>query len=205
MSPELFYPKEFGLKDSRPTKHSDCYALGMVIYEVLSGQVPFHRYNLFTVVKKVSGGERPKQPRGPEREWFMDGVWRILEHCWMPKPDDRPSVEDVLQCLEGISGIWTPLSQVVTTLPTVNPLAQNPSDPDTEGSTEERETFSLSQPLQTLPPKGAADDTIPIPTIPDAFTASLHEVTNNQDLGVYAKKPSESDPDEPVAVPDGVG
>jgi serine/threonine protein kinase len=41
MSPELLDPKGFGLKDGRPTEHSDCYALGMLIYEVLSGQIPF--------------------------------------------------------------------------------------------------------------------------------------------------------------------
>ena len=34
ISPELLYPAMFGLDDSRPTKQSDCYALGMVVYEV---------------------------------------------------------------------------------------------------------------------------------------------------------------------------
>ena len=34
MSPELFDPKRFKLPRARPTKESDCYALGMVIYEV---------------------------------------------------------------------------------------------------------------------------------------------------------------------------
>jgi serine/threonine protein kinase len=34
MSPELLDPDRFGLPDDRPTKQSDCYALGMVIYEV---------------------------------------------------------------------------------------------------------------------------------------------------------------------------
>lgn len=33
MSPELLDPERFGGGD-RPTKQSDCYALGMVIYEV---------------------------------------------------------------------------------------------------------------------------------------------------------------------------
>ena len=41
MSPELLDPERFDLKETRPTKESDCYALGMVIYEVLSGQTPF--------------------------------------------------------------------------------------------------------------------------------------------------------------------
>jgi len=37
MSPELLYPEQFGIPQSegdRPTRQSDCYALGMVIYEV---------------------------------------------------------------------------------------------------------------------------------------------------------------------------
>ena len=33
MSPELLDPERFGAGD-RPTRQSDCYALGMVIYEV---------------------------------------------------------------------------------------------------------------------------------------------------------------------------
>ena len=37
MSPELLDPERFGIlgsEDDRPAKQSDCYALGMVIYEV---------------------------------------------------------------------------------------------------------------------------------------------------------------------------
>ena len=34
MSPELLHPRMFGLDDDRPTTQSDCYALGMVVYEV---------------------------------------------------------------------------------------------------------------------------------------------------------------------------
>ena len=37
MSPELLDPERFGMPgsgDNRPTRQSDCYALGMVIYEV---------------------------------------------------------------------------------------------------------------------------------------------------------------------------
>jgi len=45
MSPKLLNPDQFDLKDSRPTKQSDCYALGMAIYEVLSGQSPFALYS----------------------------------------------------------------------------------------------------------------------------------------------------------------
>ena len=34
MSPERLLPEMFGFDNSRPTKQSDCYEFGMVIYEV---------------------------------------------------------------------------------------------------------------------------------------------------------------------------
>ena len=43
MSPELLDPERFSSKNARPTRESDCYALGMVILEVLTGQAPFPR------------------------------------------------------------------------------------------------------------------------------------------------------------------
>ena len=100
MSPELLVPDKFDLKESRPTEASDCYALGMVIYEVLSGQTPFAQYPTLTVVWKVLEGERPKRPQGEEGVWFTDDIWGILERCWEPQPGDRISAETVLLDLE---------------------------------------------------------------------------------------------------------
>jgi hypothetical protein len=44
MSPELLDPEMFGIPQSegdRPTRQSDCFALGMVIYEVRVRMSPF--------------------------------------------------------------------------------------------------------------------------------------------------------------------
>ena len=41
MSPKLLDTERFCSKNSSPTKESDCYALGMVILEVLTGKIPF--------------------------------------------------------------------------------------------------------------------------------------------------------------------
>jgi hypothetical protein len=167
MSPELFCPEKFGLKDSRRTKRSDCYALGMVIYEVLSGRAPFYRCDVYAVVAKVGGGERPERPEG---ECFTNGVWRILERCWTPNPDDRPRVEDVHQFLEDMSKFWTPLSSQA--------VAWNFSNPDIEESTQEDGVSSTSEmtsshSLQTFLPKGDAHDRIPVPTHPLTRLQSL--------------------------------
>jgi hypothetical protein len=159
MSPELFCPKKFGLEDDRRTKRSDCYALGMVVYEVLSGQAPFSDCGIYDVVVNVSGGERPGRPRGTEGKWFTNAIWRILEHCWMPKPEDRPTIEDVLRCLEEMSRFWMPLSpRTVASLPMTNSSTRNTSGPDTEESTRESEGSSLSKLSQTHSPKGEVDD-----------------------------------------------
>ena len=110
MSPELLDPDQFGFKDGRPTKASDCYALGMVIYEVLAGQAPFTPYKDFIVMRKVIEGERPGRPEGAEGAWFTDYLWEILQICWDTQPGARPSIEVVLECLKRVSRTWKPPS-----------------------------------------------------------------------------------------------
>jgi len=64
MSPELIVPQRFGLESGHPTRSSDCDALGMVVYETISRQMPFHKFKHtdLTIFVKVLEGERP--PRG---------------------------------------------------------------------------------------------------------------------------------------------
>jgi len=100
MSPELIAPQEFGFKNSCPTKASDCYSLGMVIYETISGNLPFHEHTDLAVLVKVLKGERPS--RGMR---FTKSLWKMLEQCWASQPNGRPSIEDILQCLEVSSNL----------------------------------------------------------------------------------------------------
>ena len=96
MSPELLHPERFGLKKPHPTTESDCYALGMVIYEVLSGRAPFSNRSGPEVVLLVLQGERPEKLQGNETNLFTDKIWEILELCWRDRPSDRPSARGVL-------------------------------------------------------------------------------------------------------------
>ena len=98
MSPELFDPE---IQDHRPTKYSDCYALGMVIWEVLSGHIPFYQIANWVISCKILRGDRPERPQGAEGVWFTDEVWEVLGFCWATQPESRPSIEGVLQCLGG--------------------------------------------------------------------------------------------------------
>jgi hypothetical protein len=92
------------LQEYHPTKESDQYALGMVIYEVLSGQVPFAPYEYSTAVLKIAEGERPERPQGEEGRLFTDDIWDTLGLCWKHQPHDRISASAVLLRLEGHGG-----------------------------------------------------------------------------------------------------
>ena len=100
MSPELLEPAKFNLEKSHQTKKSDCYALGMVVYEVLSGQTPFGSKTPSEVIQMVLKDKRPERPRKEEGKLFTDAIWGVLELCWKRKPNDRTSIEAVLTGLE---------------------------------------------------------------------------------------------------------
>jgi serine/threonine protein kinase len=109
MSPELLHPEQFGLDNSRPTRESDYYALGMVIYEVLTGQLPFTPLKDLIVMRKVIDGERPGRPEGIRGTWFTDDLWEMLRLCWATHIQSRPSIVPVRECLDRVSSVWKPL------------------------------------------------------------------------------------------------
>ena len=208
MSPELFDPEKFDLKDSRQTKYSDCYALGMVMYEVLSGRVPFSRHHGPAIIGAIIKGERPRRPREREGTWFADGVWDVIERCWKASPGDRPGIKDVLQCLEGVSRSWTPPSpQTMTNLSATNSPTRN-SDPSTEESTDESEAPSPSRsapPLssQELPTRGDANGIGICPSTYE-FSALPNGVPDYKVLRTGVINPDGSDLEESMIILDKV-
>ena len=100
MSPELIALEMFGLRAGHPTKESDYYGLGMVIYEVLSGETPFGPDRNFTIIWKILHGERPGRPQGEGGKPFTNDMWSMLEDCWKHQPQDRMSASAVLLRLE---------------------------------------------------------------------------------------------------------
>lgn len=99
MGPELFYPNDFGLPRFQLTKESDCYAFGMVVYEVLSGKVPFGDLKQpWQIPMAVHKGARPSMPDGTFPG--MTELWNIAQECWSPKPWDRPTFLTVVEKLD---------------------------------------------------------------------------------------------------------
>ncbi|KAF9643107.1 kinase-like protein [Thelephora ganbajun] len=107
MSPELLDPDRFGITDCRPTKQSDCYALGMVIYEVLRGNAPYWEItNENVVVNIIMNGGRPQKPEAAESLGFTKELWKIVEQCWSADASTRPDVRTVLSHLNHATWSW---------------------------------------------------------------------------------------------------
>ena len=152
MSPELF---DLETQGHCPTKHSDCYALRMVIYEVLSRNKPFYRFADWVIYGKVFRGDRPERPQGVKGIWFTDEVWGVLGLCWTPQPENRPSIEDVLECLEEVLKSWIPPSPRLFVAPSTDPLIQESSNTISVGSTDASDVSLLSQQSEKLDQESA--------------------------------------------------
>ena len=144
MSPELLDPKSFG-SDGRLTRKSDCYALGMVIYEVswlqssrrsfvytfqvLTGLKPFYNMPSLICVLAVLRGERPSKPPHAESLGFSDALWWLTQSCWSEAASARPTARQLLDRLSLASPTWAP--------PSVYPaIVVDPSSAADSGSTD---------------------------------------------------------------------
>ncbi|CAE6503043.1 unnamed protein product, partial [Rhizoctonia solani] len=79
------------------SKETDVYALGMTIYEVMAGAIPYKGKKdssiWFLVVNKRMHPERPKSiPTGREEG---ERLWNLLVDCWAFDPKMRPSASAV--------------------------------------------------------------------------------------------------------------
>jgi len=124
MSPELLDTNRFRA-DGRPSRESDCYALGMTIYEVsgsilswspliyppqvLSGLPPFYQLrSSMSVACAVLNGERPGKPMNASSLGFTDRLWGLLESCWDETASARPTAPQLLNYLRPAALAWVP-------------------------------------------------------------------------------------------------
>jgi serine/threonine protein kinase len=125
ISPELFFPSKFGMKDTVPTPEADIYAFGLVIFQVceqghscrlfpysvqvLASEIPFRGLNQMELGYSVVGGKRPEKPVNASALGFSDSLWDFAQRCWDGDMKLRPKVWEVATCLENTAANWSGL------------------------------------------------------------------------------------------------
>lgn len=71
---------------------ADVYSLGIVMWEILTGKIPYDgEPNIPDIIK----GERPPVPKDCEESYAT-----LMKMCWHTEPKERPIIEDIIGYLE---------------------------------------------------------------------------------------------------------
>ena len=104
MAPELLHSAMFDLEKEVPSKEADIYALGMTMYQVLTGKWPFYPKREVEVMTVVVSGERPSKPENAEEIGMTEAVWELMSDCWREDRTKRPVISQILKRFCRITG-----------------------------------------------------------------------------------------------------
>ncbi|KAG8898483.1 hypothetical protein FRB99_007395 [Tulasnella sp. 403] len=97
---------ELWKKQPKSTK-TDVYAFGMLISEVLGGNVPFREFEELggVMLTALEGGRPPKEPSESPLGVSYESVWNVAELCWAHKAETRPRMQEVYRLMVELSPI----------------------------------------------------------------------------------------------------
>ncbi|KXN84112.1 Serine/threonine-protein kinase HT1 [Leucoagaricus sp. SymC.cos] len=112
MAPELL-----GERPTPPTRESDIWSFGCTCYEILTGNIPFHKHKFpFQVRSLILRGCIPQYPdtemgySANIEEPLMKELSDLMKKCWKGKPTERPTsvwIKDFIEQLP--TGYYPPI------------------------------------------------------------------------------------------------
>lgn len=82
-------------------KPADIFAFAMLVIEVFTGKKPFpHAKSDALACLWIMKGKRPPRPSSDQGLGFSDGIWDIIQRCWLQNADERPVIDDVVNAWE---------------------------------------------------------------------------------------------------------
>ncbi|KAL4458293.1 hypothetical protein ABPG75_013158 [Micractinium tetrahymenae] len=107
------------LHGQRATAASDVYAFGLVMFEVLTWQLPWRNMHPYQIRRSVLDGSRPQVPPqealpGPDGDAFMHlaAYIQLMKDCWAQNPLRRPSFNEVVARLQLLMDLPSPLDSL---------------------------------------------------------------------------------------------
>ncbi|RGB42638.1 kinase-like domain-containing protein [Rhizophagus diaphanus] len=93
-------PKKFSNRSYSLNKKSDVYSIGVLLWEISSGKPPFYvegeSYDCSLAFQIVQGHRETTVPDTP-----IEYI-KLYTECWDDNPDNRPSIQEVVERLDGI-------------------------------------------------------------------------------------------------------
>jgi len=75
----------------------DTYAFGMLLYEMITGKMPFDGLAEGQVIKEVLANKRPTIPQNCIKE-----LKELIDRCWDGIKESRPKFEEISESLKKI-------------------------------------------------------------------------------------------------------
>jgi len=91
MAPEVIH-------EDRYTEKADIYSLGIILWEILTGEIPYRGWNTIQIAMKVVQGIRPQFP-----ELVPTELRELVASCWDEHVDKRPTCAVIIQHLVSIA------------------------------------------------------------------------------------------------------
>jgi len=82
---------------------ADVFSCGLLLYEALSGKVPFDGVSAQRVVQAVLAGRRPDPRDVAGLQPIVDALAAVMHACWAEEPNDRPSASYLAQCIQPLA------------------------------------------------------------------------------------------------------
>ncbi|RGB37180.1 kinase-like domain-containing protein [Rhizophagus diaphanus] len=102
IDPQLFKNQTDDDKKYKANEKSDVYSVGVLLWEISSGRIPFKSYDTFHQQPKLMVEILSGKRETPVADTPIDYL-NIYKKCWEDNPDDRPNIQQVLSDLKSIN------------------------------------------------------------------------------------------------------
>ncbi|CAE6444949.1 unnamed protein product [Rhizoctonia solani] len=92
-------------QETKTTQAGDIFAFGMIIFEAITGLLPYVGVSEPVAMFSIVAGKLPERPQAhiPSGVEQADRLWSVITSCWAYDPSGRPKAQDIRSMIDGIT------------------------------------------------------------------------------------------------------